>query len=850
MAKTTKSRTAQAPVNEPISIEPDIKVAPGTMLLKLTGINKSFPGVKALKDVSLEVVAGEVHALIGENGAGKSTLMAVASGALVAEEGTIEIGGELLTPGSPREARRLGLAIVRQDPALLPDLTVAENMAIGAGLTSKGGLKRAPDWAQAHLDPWQMGIDSRARVSDLSVEQRFVVEIAKALALKPRILVLDEPTEHLNKEEVQRLFRIVRTITEGSAAVVYISHRIPEVKEISDRITVLRDGAVRGTFKASAVSESEIIELVIGRALDTVFPPKGKSIQAGAEDKLVVSNLSGRGFHDISFSVKPGEVIGIAGVQGNGQAEVIRALAGVEPATGSVTISGKKLRLGSNSAAARAGAVYVPSDRHGEGVFMPLTVGENIVMKTLRAVSTLGIVRDSWVNKVAAAQIDRQSIKTPSTRTPISSLSGGNQQKVVLARTLLSEPEVLLAEEPTQGVDAGARVDIYQIVRGAADNGAAVVILSSDGVELEGLCDRVFIMSRGTIIAELEGKKVTEAEITRAELTSTTERKRNDELRSRSTRFRNWMRGDSSPAAVLGIVVLLIAGLVGATNGAYFSPFSLNSILFTASMFILIGAAQHVVVLGSGFDLSVGPLLSFLVVIASFFVIDGGNIFIGIGLMIVAALAVGFINGYLTTKFNLNPVVVTLAIALALQGTLFTMRTVPGGIITPAVTDVIFAKIGFFPVITIVAVVIALLLEWGLRRSRYGVELRAVGSRIEAAERQGIKVKKVQLISYVVTAFLVMPTAVILMSQIGIGDGRPGLSFTLTSVTVVVLAGASIFGGRGSFIGIIAAGILVAQILSVPTFLGLSGAWGYWLPGVITVGAAILYAQLRRLRRK
>jgi ribose transport system ATP-binding protein len=310
------------------------------------------------------------------------------------------------------------------------------------------------------------------------------------------------------------------------------------------------------------------------------------------------------------------------------------------------------------------------------------------------------------------------------------------------------------------------------------------------------------------------------------------------------------MRGDSSPAAVLGIVVLLIAGLVGATNGAYFSPFSLNSILFTASMFILIGAAQHVVVLGSGFDLSVGPLLSFLVVIASFFVIDGGNIFIGIGLMIVAALAVGFINGYLTTKFNLNPVVVTLAIALALQGTLFTMRTVPGGIITPAVTDLIFAKIGFFPVITIIAIVIALLLEWGLRRSRFGVELRAVGSRIEAAERQGIKVKKVQLISYVVTAFLVMPTAVILMSQIGIGDGRPGLSFTLTSVTVVVLAGASIFGGRGSFIGIIAAGILVAQILSVPTFLGLSGAWGYWLPGVITVGAAILYAQLRRLRRK
>jgi ribose transport system ATP-binding protein len=295
--------------------------------------------------------------------------------------------------------------------------------------------------------------------------------------------------------------------------------------------------------------------------------------------------------------------------------------------------------------------------------------------------------------------------------------------------------------------------------------------------------------------------------------------------------------------------VIALALFVGSSNPAYFSAFSLNNIFFTAAMMILIGSAQQVVVLGSGFDLSVGPLLSFLVVIASFFVIDGGNIFIGIGLMILAALAVGFVNGYLVTRFNLSPVVVTLAIALALQGALFTMRGTPGGTITPIVTDAIFAKVGFVPVVTIAAVAIALLLEWALRRSRWGVELRAVGSRREAAERLGIKAPRVQLISYVVTSFLVMPTAVILMSQIGIGDGRPGLSFTLTSVTVVVLAGASIFGGRGSFIGVIAAAVLVAQILGVPTFLGLSGAWGYWLPGIITVGAAVLYAQLRRIRK-
>ena len=819
----------------------------GDVALSLAGINKSFPGVHALKSVDLTVLAGEVHALVGENGAGKSTLMAVASGALRPDSGEIWIMGSQLSAASPDEARELGLGIVRQDPALLPDLTVAENMAIGAGRTGRGQLRTAPRWAQEHLDPWQMGVDARARVSDLSVEQRFIVEIAKALALKPEVLILDEPTEHLNSDEVQRLFRRVRELTAGRTAVIYISHRIPEVKEIADRVTVLRDGAVRGTFQASEVSETQIIELVVGRALDAVFPPKG-TVQSTSAPALVVTDLSGPQFHDFSLSVRPGEIVGLAGVQGNGQSEVIRAIAGLEHSSGQVSIAGKTVRRGRNAAASRAGVVYVPSDRHKEGVFLPLGVGENIAMTTLRKVTRWGVVSDAAIARVARQQIEAQSIKTPSTRTPMASLSGGNQQKAVLARTLLSQPTALLAEEPTQGVDAGARVDIYRILRGAADDGAAVVILSSDGVELEGLCDRVLIMSRGSVIAELEGDAVTEAGIARAALTSTSVRKR-EVSTSRSSRFRNWLRGDHSPAAVLGLIIVTLAVLVGMSNPFYFSPFSLNNILFTAALMILIGSAQQVVVLGSGFDLSVGPLLSFLVVIASFFVIDGGNIFVGIGLMIVAALAVGYVNGFLVTKFNLSPVVVTLAIALALQGLLFTLRGTPGGTITPVVTDLVFAKVGFVPIIAVVAVSVALLLEWALRRSRWGVELRAVGSKRDAAERLGIRAKRVQLLSYVLTSFLVMPTAVVLMSQIGVGDGRPGLSFTLTSVTVVVLAGASIFGGRGSFIGIIAAGVLVAQVLGIPTFLGLSGAWGYWLPGLITVGAAVLYAQLRRVRK-
>jgi ribose transport system ATP-binding protein len=818
--------------------------------LELSGIVKTFPGVRALSAVNLSVLAGEVHALVGENGAGKSTLMAVGSGALAPDEGSVRIAGAPLRVAQPEEARRLGLAIVRQDPALLPDLTVAENMAIGAGRTTLAGLRAAPAWAQRALDPWQMGIDARSRVADLSVEQRFVVEIAKALVLEPTVLILDEPTEHLNKDEVERLFRRVRELAAAGTAVVYISHRIPEVKQIADRVTVLRDGQVRGVFHADAVTETQIVELVIGRALGAVFPPKGSATGAvRSEDRLVVRELTGRKFQDVSFRLRAGEVVGLAGVQGNGQEQLIRALAGLEPASGGVEIGGRRLTTGSGPAAAAAGVVYVPSDRHGEGVFLPMTVGENIVIRTLRRVSTLGFIQDRRIAEVSREQIDHRLIKTPSWRTPVSSLSGGNQQKVVFARTLLAEPRVLLAEEPTQGVDAGARVDIYQTVRAAADSGAAVLLLSSDGIELAGLCDRVLIMSRGRVIAQLEGDQVTEAEIAHAALTSIAVRDRDTGRSTRFGRVRSWLRGDYAPAAVLALVIALLALAIGARNSAYFSTFNVGNILFAASILVLVGAAQQTVVMGSGIDLSVGQLMSFLVVIASFFVVRDGNIALGIGLMVLAAFAVGLLNGTLVTRFGISPVVVTLAVALALQGVLFTLRDTPGGVFATEVTRHVMRRVGgVVPTVALFAVAVVVVLEWLLRRSRWGVELRAVGSRSDAAQRLGIDVGRTRRRSYLVTSLLVLPAAIVLMSQIGIGDGRPGMPFTLSSITVVVLAGASIFGGRGSYVGVLAAAVLLGQILGAATFLGLSGAWAYLLPGIITVGAAALYARLRRAR--
>ncbi|MDL9980051.1 ATP-binding cassette domain-containing protein [Microbacterium sp. ASV49] len=812
-------------------------------LLALSGITKTFPGVRALADVDLQVRSGEIHALVGENGAGKSTLMAVASGALAPDAGVVRINGVDLGSANPEEARRLGLAIVRQDPALLPDLTVAENMAVGVGYRRVGGLGRAVRWAQGQLDPWQMGIDARSRVADLSVEQRFIVEIAKALALNPRVLILDEPTEHLSLEEVQKLFARVRQVVSDGAAVVYISHRIPEVKQISDRITVLRDGKVRGTFLADDVDEAQIIERAIGRKLEAVFPAKG-SIDETTANRLDVQGLRSEHFHDVSFAVRSGEIVGLAGVQGNGQSALIRALAGQALATGTVTVDGIAVRRGS-TAAARAGIVYVPADRHREGVFLPLSVAENISAATLPDASTGGFVREKRILSRARDLIDALAIKAPSPRTTVQSLSGGNQQKVVLARTVLARPRVLLAEEPTQGVDAGARVDIYRILRDSADAGAAVVVLSSDSVELEGLCDRVLIMSRGHVVRELAGDEVSEAEIGRAALTSTTMREREEHDRGRRSAWRDWLRGDHAPAAALAAAFVALGLVVAASNPSYLSAFNINNLLFMVASLLFVGAAQQVVVLGAGFDLSIGPAMGFLVVLASFWITDGGNLYVGLGLMLVGALCIGTVNGLLVSRLGVSPVVATLAMFMALQGLYLLLRSTPGGVIFPAVADMIQARVGIIPVVTIIAVVVLLALEVALRRTRWGVELRAVGSKADASERLGLRVRWVRLLSYVLASLLMLPAAVVLMAQIGIGDGRPSVSYTLSSVTVVVLAGTSIFGGRGSFIAVIAAAFLVQQILNVSPFLGLSQAWSYWLPGLVTLGAASLYALMR-----
>ncbi|KWF68766.1 ATP-binding cassette domain-containing protein [Burkholderia pseudomultivorans] len=816
-------------------------------LLQIEGVTKIFPGVRALDDVTFSVRAGEVHGLVGENGAGKSTLMAVASGALVPESGRVVIDG-VETRGDTEAARRLGLAIVRQEPASMPDLTVAENLYLGMPAEQRPSLMSTAEWAQRQLRQWSddVAIDAHERVSSLNPEQRFIVEIVKALSAKPKVLVLDEPTEHLLAEDVARLFERIRRVTASGCAVVYISHRIREVQQIANRITVLRDGQGQGTYEAAGLSEQQIVELIVGGALDREFPVKAKA--ASTDTVLEVAALDGVGFSNVTARVKRGEIVGLAGIDGNGQREFMSALAGLTRSRrGTVTVNGRPASLHDSRAAAASGIRLLPGDRHRAGIFGDLSVRENFSIRSLPFDAVKG-----WVKQRSEARRTREAVlgfavKTPSIETPIRSLSGGNQQKLVLASVLASRPEVLLVDEPTQGVDIGARMEIYKVLREAAAAGTAVIVVSSDALEVAGLCNRVLIFSRGQVVKELSDESVSENNITSAVLTATTERARGT---AGIPPFWKWAAGDWAPLVMLALAVGALGLYAAHVNDAYLSTRNLSGMLALVATLAIVAYGQQALMLVGGIDLSVGPLMGLMVVIQSFFLNDGsppGHQLTGWALSFGVAIAVGLVNWTLVSPFRLHPMVATLATYMSLQAISLILRPVPGGLIADSWLSTIGMQLGFVPIAVPVAAVLAVGFEFALFRSRTGLVFRGVGSRPEAARMAGVRTQVTLLGAYVGCSLLAAVAAIPMMAQVGSGDPNAGINYTLASIAAVVIGGASLFGGRGSFIGALLGALLIIQVNVVTSFLDIGDAWqSYLLGGMILISVA-LYSKSREM---
>jgi ribose transport system ATP-binding protein len=490
-------------------------VSPG-VVLSLRGVSKAFGAVQALRDVGFECRAGEVHALVGENGSGKSTLLGIASGFVAPDHGAIEIGGQLRRHGSPAEARELGLGMAYQNYSHVLELSVAENLYLAAPRDGQPAYGRMQDWASAKLAEFGLDVPVTASAGSLSLANRQFLEVIKALLARPQVLLLDEPTTAFGPEDVERLHAFVLDQSRAGVGIAYVSHRLPEVLGIADRITVLRDGVSQGTFEAATMSEESLVALMIGRPLQLAFP-EGHGADAGREVVLAVSGLRGERFGPIDLEVAKGEIVGIAGAEGNGQVPFLRALAGAELAAGSATCNGRELDTRSPLGPLRAGLVLLSGDRAGEALFPVLSVRINTTIQILRRLGRLGFLSRRRERRSVDELARRLSIRMASIEQPVQSLSGGNQQKVSLTRPFLrGDVSVILAEEPTQGVDVAARFDIYDALREKAKEGVAVVVKSSDPLELAGLCDRVVVMSRGTIVDEIRGEDLGERRIVEA----------------------------------------------------------------------------------------------------------------------------------------------------------------------------------------------------------------------------------------------------------------------------------------------------------------------------------------------
>ncbi|MGA9596179.1 MAG: sugar ABC transporter ATP-binding protein [Acidimicrobiia bacterium] len=488
------------------------------LVLEMQGVSRQFGAVRALTNVSFECRAGEIHALVGENGSGKSTLLGVASGFVDPDLGTVSIGGNRLRRDSPAMARKLGLAMAYQDGSSVHAEPVKNNLYYAARPAQRPPYWRRKKWARRVLAEFDLDLElfPDAPAGFLTLAERQLFEVAKALVTHPRVLLLDEPTTALGPDEVEALHRTVVACRDRGVGVVYVSHRLPEVLEVADRVTVLRDGTHQGTFDARTTSESELVERIVGRPFDAAFPPPATSPDDG-EEVFVVDALQGQSFGPVSFTLRRGEIVGIAGAEGNGQPQLFDCLAGrVPPRTGRVVCDGKELTLISTHEAVGAGVMLLPGNRKQEALMGVLGVKANITIQSLKKFSRFGLLRRRAERVAVKRLVDEMEIRTPSLDQPVEFLSGGNQQKVSVARSFLREPAVILAYEPTQGVDVGSRFDIYKALRARGDAGAALLVKSSDPIELSGLCNRVLVMSRGTIIEEIPGDELDEVRIVEA----------------------------------------------------------------------------------------------------------------------------------------------------------------------------------------------------------------------------------------------------------------------------------------------------------------------------------------------
>lgn len=831
--------------------------------LRICGIAKTYGPVQALTPTDFELRAGQVHALVGENGSGKSTVVGILSGAVRPDTGTVSCGDCLLRRSVPWESQKLGIQTVFQDGTLIAELTVAQNLYLGTPCDQRPAYRNITAWARRRLEEHGLDqIDPARRAGDLAPGDRQLVDIVRALATRPKVLLLDEATSSLDASGVDTALDLMRRAADQGAAVLLVTHRLFEVFRVADVISVLRDGGWQGTWAASDVDSTTLVELMAGTSVNVEFPRRTDSA-APAAAQVTATGLRGRNFGPVDLQLRRGEILGLAGADGNGQLDLLRALAGLGLTGGSLRTGTKTVRGFQD--ACSAGITYLSSDRREESLFPSLAIRENLVAGVLGRMARLGYIGMRNERGVTGASVETFGIRLGSVEDHITSLSGGNQQKVALSRALATEPSVLLVDEPTQGVDVRSRIDIYHMLRNAADAGSSVVVVSSDAAELAGLCDRILVVSRGRTVAELGGEDSSEERIIHA-FTGARQLGAEPEGGPVATAAsRRWGRLRlGQDARRLGVVVLMLL-ILGAYTQSRASSFlgeaSLYNVMLLALPLAVVAGAEFLVMFTGSIDVSVGSNMGLTVALLSF-IFTGAGLAVGLPVFLLTAIGIGIVigtaNAFVIERIRIPAVIATIAGLGILQGLGIVIRPQAAGTINSHVVSALTTKVGPVPIPLLIVVAVFLLADVGLRTTGRGLRLRSVGLNSVLAYRLGENTPRIRQVGYVGCAILASMAGVLLAAQVGTGDSTVGSQYTLLAVAAPILGGASLLGGRGSFAGCLVGALLLAMAEALPAVLSLSNGMSQTLAGALTLVALLVYSgsgasvtdRIRRVARR
>jgi ribose transport system ATP-binding protein/rhamnose transport system ATP-binding protein len=835
----------------------------GGVAAALDGVTKVFGGTVAVADVSIELRAGEVLALLGENGAGKSTCVKLLAGVYRPDGGQVYILGKPVAFASPLEAQRAGVAVMHQHPGLFPDLSIAENLFIGqTGLRWKLDHARMRSESERLLRLVGLDVEVTAPLGRLRTSEQQLVEIGRALSLDARVLIMDEPTAALSQREVERLFSVVDNLRIQGVAMMFVGHRMDEIYRVADRIAVLRDGRHVGTENAANLSRERAVQMMVGRSLDGLYP---RTAAIPGEVVLDVKGLSCEGsFADVSFQLRAGEILGFGGLVGSGRTEIARVLFGIDrPTAGTIAIDGKVMRFASPKDAMDNGVAYVSEDRIGQSLVMDFPILDNASLTVLDKATRGGLMSRKRELGIAKPFLDRLRLRFKSFDQPVGALSGGNQQKVVLAKWLATAPRILILDEPTQGIDVQTKADVHAMMNDLASKGMAIILISSELPELLGMADRMIVLREGAVTAEFRHDEATQEKVI-GSATDAIVRKvdgaivakpaghddgkpQTPEKAGQNTWRRILARRELGLFAAIAAIVVPISIL----NIRMLSAANLSALAMDAGLLMIVAVAQMLVVITRSIDLSVAAVIGLAAYGAASTMHLHPEVGVagGVALACAIGLAAGFFNGIIVTYGRVPAIVVTLGTMSIFRGinSLWAGGTqVSADQVPQAWLDMTAANVFGVPAVLVIAIFTLLVVAYILRSTSIGRELFAIGSNPDGASLIGIPSRTRILMAFSAAGLLAGFDGALWASRYATVDARVAYGFELTVIAAVVVGGIAVRGGSGTVLGVAAGALMLLIINNGLTLVRVDPLWLQGVYGLVILAAIGIDALVAR----